>query len=168
MSKRTCTACERNIDSAAKLCPYCGANPESGEKVDTQALMQEVFRPREITTSESVLEYARQRQGVVIAVSVFVAFLILAALHQFATMRNTTAVSDAPAVPLSEVTDLTAKADEAAKKPLPKIEFQYDGRPDAMRTYIVEPNAPAAPTPVAPPAPPSVKERAASGNETRN
>ena len=150
-----CAACNRNIDAAAKLCPYCGANPESGEKLDTQALMQEVFRPREVTTSESVLEYARQRQGVVIALSVFLAFLILAGLHQFATMRNATAVSDAPAVPLSEVTDLTAKAEESSPKQLPKIEFQYDGRPDAMRTYIVEPNAPAAPAaPPAPSAPP--------------
>ena len=152
MSKRVCAACNRNIDAAAKLCPYCGANPESGEKLDTQAIVQEVFRPRTVTTSESVLEYARQRQGIVIAVSVFAAFLILAALHQFASMRNTTAVSDAPAVPLSEVTDLTAKADETTPRAMPKIEFQYDGRPDAMRTYIVEPGAaPPAPAPQGPP-----------------
>ena len=70
----------------------------------------------------------------------------------FASMRNTTAVSDAPAVPLSEVTDLTAKADETTPRAMPKIEFQYDGRPDAMRTYIVEPGAaPPAPAPQGPP-----------------
>ncbi len=152
MSSRVCAACNRNIDAAAKLCPYCGANPDTAEKLDTQALLQEVFRPRAITTSESVLEYARQRQGVVIAVSVFVAILILAALHQFATMRNTTAVSDSPAVPLSEITDLTTKADETTPKPLPHLDFQYEGRPQAMRTFIVESGAVAPPPPA--PAPP--------------
>jgi hypothetical protein len=149
VSNGICAACNRNIDAAAKLCPYCGANPDTAEKVDTEAILQEVFRPRTITTSESVLEYARQRQGIVIAVSVFIAFLILAALHQFATMRNARAVSDAPAVPLSEITDLTTKADEAAPKPMPSLDFTYDGRPQAMRTYIVESGAikPAAPAP---------------------
>src|SRR5688572_32140787 len=47
-----------------RSCPYCGANPATGERVDTQAILQEVFSPREMSTSESVLEYARQRQGV--------------------------------------------------------------------------------------------------------
>ncbi|HKR65584.1 MAG TPA: zinc ribbon domain-containing protein [Thermoanaerobaculia bacterium] len=154
MSGSNCAACGRTIDSAAKLCPYCGANPQTGERIDTQAILQEVFRPREITTSESVLEYARQRQGIVIAITAFVAFLILAAFHQFVTMRNSTAVTDSPAVPLSEVTELTKKSDETTPVPMPKLDFQYDGRPRAMRTYIVERGAvkPAPAMPLAPPA----------------
>lgn len=139
--RTVCAACNRNIDAAAKLCPYCGANPVTGERLDTQAILQEVFRPREVTTTDSVLEYARQRQGVVIAVSAFVVFLIIAALHQFATMRNATAVTDAPAVPLSEITDVTKRADETTPVPLPDLDFQYDGRPQAMRTFIMEQGA---------------------------
>lgn len=155
MSRGTCTACRRTIDASARLCPYCGADPLTGERLDTQAVLQEVFRPREITTSETVIEYARQRQGVVIAISVFVAFIILAAFHQYVTMRNTTAVTDAPAVPLSEVTDLTKKAEETTPVPMPKLDFQYDGRPQAMRTFIVEAGAvkPQQPQPAAVPAP---------------
>ncbi len=52
--------------------------------------MQEVFRTKEMTTSDTVMEYARQRQGVFIAVSLFVAFLIIAGVHQYITNRNAT------------------------------------------------------------------------------
>lgn len=154
MSRGTCAACRRTIDASAKLCPYCGADPLTGERLDTQAMLQEVFRPREVTTTDSVIEYARQRQGVVIAISVFVAVIILAAFHQFATMRNTTAVTDSPAVPLTEVTDLTKKAEETTPVAMPKLDFQYDGRPQAMRTYIVEAGAvkPQGPQPAPAPA----------------
>lgn len=134
----TCASCNRTIDAWARLCPYCGANPQTGERMDTQAILQEVFKPREVTTSASVLEYARQRQGAVIAIAAFVVFLLMAGLHQFATMRNATAVTDSPAVPLSELTDITNKPDEAAPVPLPELDFEYGGRPAAMRTYIIE------------------------------
>lgn len=136
--RSNCASCNRTIDAWAKLCPYCGANPQTGERMDTQALLQEVFKPREVTTSASVLEYARQRQGAVIGVAALVVFLLMAGLHQFATMRNATAVTDAPAVPLSELTDVTNKPDDAAPVPLPALDFDYDGRPNAMRTYIIE------------------------------
>ncbi len=145
MSEGVCAACRRSIDAAAKLCPYCGANPATGERIDTQAILQEVFSPREMSTSESVLEYARQRQGVVIGISVAVVFLLLALLHQFVTVRNASAVSDAPAVPLTEIADVS-KQTESSAVPLPQLDFQYEGRPQAMRTFIVEPGA-VAPTP---------------------
>lgn len=137
-SRSTCAACTRTIDASAKLCPYCGANPLTGERVDTQALLQEIFKSREMTTSASVLEYARQRQGAVIGVAVLAAFIVIAALHQYVSMRNATAVSDAPAVPLSELTDVTKRPDDAAPVPLPELNFQFDGRPQTMRTYITE------------------------------
>jgi hypothetical protein len=147
MSKAVCVACGRSIDETARLCPYCSANPATGERVDTQALVQEVFRPRELTTSESVLEYARQRQGVVVTVSVAVAFLTLAALHSFVNSRNDSAVTDTPAVPLTEITDLANRADETRPQPMPELKFQYDGRSQMLRTYIVEPGAVAPPPP---------------------
>ncbi len=137
-SPGVCAACNRAIDASAKLCPYCGANPVSGERLDTQALLQEVFRPREVSTSDSVIEYARQRQGVFIAVSVFVGFLIIVGIHQFVTRRNANVATDLPAVPLSEITDVTKKSGDMTPVPMPDLDFQYDGSPQRMRTFIVE------------------------------
>src|SRR5437773_554241 len=141
MSKAVCAACRHQIDAAARLCPYCGADPRTGEKIDTQSLLQEVFQPRRITTAEEVLEYARQRQGIVITLAAFVVLLLLGGLHQFAIRRNQTAVNDATAVPLTEVTDLSNQPPEARQLPMPELQFQYDGHPQTMRTFIVEPGA---------------------------
>jgi hypothetical protein len=156
MSSATCAACRRGIDAAARTCPYCGANPQTGERVDTQALLQEIFRPKELSTSENVIEFARQRQGVVIAISVGVVFLLLVLAHQFVTRRNASEVTDAPPIPLTEVADLASR-NQAKPQPLPDLDFQYDGKPQAMRTYIVERGA------MAPMAPPQVPAPLAGG-----
>ena len=149
MSSGVCAACRRSIDTAARVCPYCGADPETGERIDTQALMQEVFQPKTMTRSESVMEYARQRQGIVIGISVAIVVLLLLALHSFVTARNSTDVSEAPAVPLSEVADVATHTADTTQSPLPELDFQYAGRPQTMRTMIVEPGA------VAPQQPPT-------------
>jgi hypothetical protein len=141
MSKAVCVACRHTIDAVAKVCPYCGANPQTGERIDTQAMLQEIFRPRDMSTGESVLEYARQRQGIVIAITVGVIFLILAGLHQFISIRNDREVTNAAAVPLTEITDLSNQPDEAKPVAMPELPFQYDGRPTVMRTYIMEQGA---------------------------
>ncbi|HEY3056638.1 MAG TPA: zinc ribbon domain-containing protein [Thermoanaerobaculia bacterium] len=156
MSRVACLACRHEIDSAAKICPYCGSDPTTGQKVvDTNALLQEIFRPRHVSASESVLEYARHRQGVVIAISGVLLFLILAALHQYVTMRNERLVSATSAVPLTEIADLSNQPEETKPLPMPELNFQYAGNPQAMRTFIVEPGAvaPPQPQPAAPPQP---------------
>ncbi|MGZ5492312.1 MAG: hypothetical protein ACXW3E_01810 [Thermoanaerobaculia bacterium] len=142
MNKVDCAACHHEIDSAAKVCPYCGSNPATGQKAaDTSALLQEMFTPRRMSASESVLEYARHRQGIVIGVSAVVLFLVLAALHQFVTARNQNAVSASAAVPLTEVTDLSNQPADAKPENMPELQFQYDGHPQSMRNFIVESGA---------------------------
>ena len=165
MSEGTCASCSRNIDAAAKLCPYCGANPATGERIDTQAILQEIFRPKSMSSTESVLEYARQRQGIVITVSVIVGFLLLAGIHQFVTMRNASAVSDAPAVPLTEIVDSPANAAAAKAVTMPELDFQYSGRPQAMRTFIAEKGAvaPAPPAPAVQPGQPAAQPQPQAG-----
>ena|SRR2546426_9481436 len=146
MSKAVCAACRHEIDAAARLCPYCGADPHSGEKpVDTQAILHEVFQPRRVSAAEGVLQYARQRQGVVIAIAILVGLLVLAGLHQLIMRRNANAVSDASAVPLTEVTDLSTQPEETKQLSMPKLQFQYDGHPQSMTTFVVEPGAVAPP-----------------------
>ena len=85
----TCAACRHEIDAVARICPYCGADPRTGQKpVDTQAMLNEVFHPRETSASETVVEFARQRQGVVVALGVVLVILLLAGLHEYVTRRN--------------------------------------------------------------------------------
>jgi len=136
-----CAACHHEIDAAAKLCPYCGADPRTGEKFDTQAIVEEVFRTRQLSTSENVIEYARQRQGVVLFLGIAAGLLLLFGLHQFVTHRNETKVSNAAAVPLAEVTDVGGQGDNAPPPAMPDLQFQYDGHPQTMRTFVVEPGA---------------------------
>jgi hypothetical protein len=138
----TCVACRHEIDASAKICPYCGADPRTGEKiVDAQAILAAEFHPRRGSSSEGVLQYARQRQGVVAVIGAFVLILVLAAVHQYVTHRNQTAVSQASAVPLTDVTDLSNQPDEVKAQQMPDLQFQYDGHPQTMRTFIVEPGA---------------------------
>lgn len=142
MNQIACAACRHHIDEAAKICPYCGSDPHTGQKiVDSGALLQEIFKPRQLTTGETVLEFARHRQGVVIAVSALILFALLVGLHQFVTARNQREVSAAPAVPLTEVTDVSNQQDETKPQAMPDLPFQYQGRPEAMRTYIMEQGA---------------------------
>jgi len=143
-----CVACSHEIDAAAKLCPYCGADPRTGAKVDTRAVLQEMFPQRRGKKSEGVIEYARQRQGIVAVLGAFVVVLLLLGLHEFVSRRNQR-VMNASAVPLTDVTDLSSQPDETKPQPMPDLKFQYEGRPQTMRTLIVEPGAvaPAQPQP---------------------
>lgn len=164
MTNATCASCSRAIDAAAKVCPYCGSDPATGEKVvDTQAILQEVFHPREISTSESVLEFARQRQGIVLAGSLLLAFLILAGIHQIISRRNDVAVVNSPAVPLTEITDMANQTRTAPAAPMPELDFPFEGTPQRMRTFIVERGAVAP----APPAPAATGTQAAAATPQR-
>ena len=142
MSRTTCAACRHDIDDSAKLCPFCGADPRSGNKpVDTQAILQQEFSSHRGTPTENLLQFARQRQGVVIAGGVIVAVLLLMGIHAFVTRRNAQEVSAASAIPLTEVTDLSNQTDENKAQTMPNIAYQFDGHPQTLRTFIVEPGA---------------------------
>jgi hypothetical protein len=149
----TCAACRHDIDDAAKICAYCGSDPRTGQKIiDAQAMLNEVFKPKRRTRTGSVLDFARQRQGAVVAAAVFVGLLMLTGLYQFAVQRNDRSIATGSGVPMTEVTDVLDRGDDNKPQPMPSLQFQYDGRPQAMRTYIVEPGA--APPPPAQPVPP--------------
>jgi len=154
-----CVVCRHAIDDAARVCPYCGSEPRTGQKIiDAQAILQEEFPPRRVSATEGVLQFARQRQGVVIALGVIALILVLAAFHQFVMARNATAVSGAAAVPLTDVADLSNQPGDTQQLPIPEMKFQYDGNPKTMRSYIVEPGAVAPPTDSGGQPPPAVQK----------
>jgi hypothetical protein len=149
MNKKACTSCSRQIDEWAKLCPYCGANPETGEKFDATPIVQAHFPPRaEMGWSEKFLSFFRARQGVVVTVVLIGAVVILSALHQFVVSRNETEVRDVPAIALTEAADLAGKS-RPTEAPLPEVTFTFDGNPQTMQTFLVEPGA-VAPAPMVP------------------
>ena len=149
MNKKACVSCSRQIDEWAKLCPYCGSNPETGEKFDATPIVQAHFPPRaETGWSEKFLSFFRARQGVVVTVVIIGAVVILSALHQFVVRRNQTEVRDVPAIALTEAADLAGKS-RPTEAPLPQVTFSYDGNPQTMQTFLVEPGA-VAPTPMVP------------------
>ena len=137
-----CAACGREIAAAARLCPYCGADPRTGQKpIDTQAMLAAAFQQRKTSVSDGVVEFARQRQGVVIAVAIAFVVLLLAGLHEYVTRRNARDVSAAAAIPLTEVADLNNDQDESRTLPMPNLHFELDGNPQTMRTFVIEPGA---------------------------
>lgn len=140
--KIECASCHHQIDAEARLCPYCGADPRTGERFDPKPLLEKHFpRREEMSRGESFLEFFRERQGMVVTVFVALLFLGVVTLHRFITNRNAAAVSDVPAIPLTEVADLSNRVSETEPARIPNIEFQSSGSADAFKTLHVEPGA---------------------------
>lgn len=147
--KIECVSCHHQIDAEARICPYCGADPRTGQRFDPKPLLEKHFpRREELTSSERALEFFRERQGIVVTVAVAILFVALVSLHQFITRRNLSQSSDVPAIPLTEVADLSGRAGQPEEATIPQLDFQYVGSPQGFRTLLVEPGAVA---PVAPP-----------------
>lgn len=149
----TCVTCRHEIDASAKVCPFCGSEPRTGEKiVDAEAMLREVFKPAGERRPRGILDLARQRQGVVVAAAVIISALLLGGVWSFVSRRNESDVIANSAVPLAEVTDLSTQNDDARPQPMPDLDFQYDGHPQTMRTFVIEPGAVAPATAVPAPA----------------
>lgn len=145
-----CTYCHHEIDAAARLCPYCGADPRTGERFDPAPLLESHFPKRaELAPHESVLEYLRQRQAIVLGLLIAALLIGGTALHRYVTERNASEVSDVPAIPLTEVADLSNRETTQKVVPIPEMDFQYSGNPQTVRLFVLEPGAvaPAPPQP---------------------
>jgi hypothetical protein len=140
MDKKTCRSCQRSIDANAKVCPYCDAEPDSGQRSDSREAVETLFPPkREASFVERIVNTLRARQGIIVVAIVLGAFALLFAAHQFITARNEGLTAQIPAVPLTEVTDLSRQTPEEI--PLPELEYFIEGSARTMRTYLVEPGA---------------------------
>ena len=145
--KKECVACRHEIDAAARICPYCGADPESGRRFDPGPLLQRHFPMKDPAPRARVSEFLRQRQGLVVSAVIVLVFLLVGAAHQMVTRRNLALESSAPAVPLTDLADLN-QATQQKDLPIPELEFSWTGNPETMDVLLVEPGAVApAPSP---------------------
>jgi len=136
-----CTACRHAIDDTAKLCPYCGADPVTGERFDTKPLIEKHFpRKKQLSGFETVIEFLRHRQSIVVGVVAVVVLLLLLGLHSLIITRNATLADASAAVPLTEVSDVNQRSQED-QVPMPVMSFAYDGNPQTMHVPITEPGA---------------------------
>jgi len=144
-----CRGCHHQIDELARLCPYCGADPLTGERFDPAPLLEKHFPKKpELPARESILEYVRERQTIVVGVVVGCVFLLAVGLHQMIIRRNANTTSDVPAIPLTEVADLSNAGAQNQQVEIPELTFEYEGDAKTLRTLLMEPGA------VAPPPPP--------------
>jgi hypothetical protein len=143
---KECAACGHEIDAAARICPYCAGDPETGRRVDPAPILQSHFPMKDTAPKARVVEFLRERQGLVVAAVIIGVFLLVGAAHQMVTRRNLALESSAPAVPLTDLADLNQPPEEK-QLPIPDLEFRWTGRAETMDVLLVEPGA------VAPPAP---------------
>lgn len=150
-SEKTCVSCSRAIDEHARICPFCGADPETGRKLDVKPLIESHFPPPpELTATERIAEFFRTHQMATVAVLVLVGVLALIGAHQWIQQRNENAVAPTPGVTLTEIADLARQTEERVELPLPELPFEGDGDPSRIRTFVLEPGAIAPPPEPAP------------------
>lgn len=158
----TCARCGRAIDEASKICPFCGSNPATGEKaIDLTPIVESQF-PRKAGRSagESILEFVRRRQWILITLLGFALLAVVLFTHRMIRERNVAAAAEIPAVPLTEVADLSGQSTAVEREPIPNLEFQYEGNPKSARMLLMEPGA------VAPPPPPAATTTSATTTAT--
>jgi hypothetical protein len=152
MKKIACAHCGHEIDAAARLCPFCGADPESGRKADTSRIVETHF-PRRDEKRGRARDFFRTRQSLLLSVLILVIAVVAIGLHQMVTSRALRSSTDAPAVPLTELTDISKRSQQEMAPSMPELEFSAEGDPRRVRTLLLEPGA-VAPTPEPTPTPP--------------
>lgn len=145
-TEKTCVACRRAIDPAARLCPFCGANPETGQRMDVKRIVESHFPPPPpLSVVERTLQFFRTRQAVSVSLIVAVGVALLLVAHQWIQQRNRSAVAPTPGVTLTEIADLSRRIEDRSPQPLPELEFQLEGDAKKMQTFVLEPGAIAPP-----------------------
>ncbi|HYM60312.1 MAG TPA: zinc ribbon domain-containing protein [Thermoanaerobaculia bacterium] len=141
MARTTCAACHREIDATARLCAYCGADPLSGVKTYLIGLGVDAGTPIAAPAPRRAGRFARRRQSLLIASAIAGALIALLGLYEILQHRNKAAVTGATAATLTEIVDVKTPPTDTKPLPLPPMAFQFEGKPEAMRTLILEPGA---------------------------
>ncbi|MGH9457810.1 MAG: hypothetical protein ACRD2J_09260, partial [Thermoanaerobaculia bacterium] len=140
VEQKSCVACHREIDGAARICPYCGSDPETGRRFDPKPILEKNFPTREVTARGRITEFFRERQALVVTAVIVGVYLLIGGAHQMASRRAANADPGVPPVPLTELADLN---DAATREPLPlpELDFRWTGRAETMNVMLIEPGA---------------------------
>lgn len=138
--KIRCAACDHMVDPQARACPYCSADPRSGEKHRPAVPVDDLLsRKKEESALRRAMHAIRSSESLLLPLSVGIGVLLLIALSTWVT-RHQSATTDVPAIPLSEVTSVQ-RTDQEAPMDLPDLQFQFDGNPSSMESLILEEGA---------------------------
>ena len=146
IEKIECRACGHSVDKQARICPYCAANPHTGEAERSRPPIEQLIQPKEqLSFFERASTTIRSRSGSFLAASIILGVTLLIIASTVVNERQR-AVADVPPVPLTEVTDLSSTRERDTEElELPELDFQYDGNPASMETFILEEGAVAPP-----------------------
>jgi glutaredoxin len=138
--KISCMACSHMVDPQARACPYCSADPRTGEKHRPAIPVDDIFsRKKEESSLRRAMHAIRSNENLLLPLSVGVGVLLLIALSTWVTGRQS-AATDVPSIPLSEITSVQ-RTDQEAPMELPEIQFQFDGNPSSMESLLLEEGA---------------------------
>jgi cytoskeletal protein RodZ len=138
--KIRCEACAHMVDPNARACPYCGADPRTGEKLRPAVPVDDLLsRKKEESALRRAMHAFRSNENLLLPLSVGVGVLLLIALSTWVT-RQQSAATDVPSIPLSEITSVQ-RTDQEAPTELPEIPFQFDGNPSSMESLLLEEGA---------------------------
>ncbi|MBW3671268.1 MAG: zinc ribbon domain-containing protein [Acidobacteria bacterium] len=146
IEKIECRACGHSVDSQARICPYCAANPHTGEAERSRPPIEKLIPPKpQLSFFERASTTIRSRSGSFLAASIILGVTLLIIVSTVVNERQR-AVADVPPVPLTEVTDLRATRERDSQElELPELNFQFDGNPASMENFILEEDAVAPP-----------------------
>jgi hypothetical protein len=137
--KIRCAACDRLVDPQARACPYCSADPRTGEKLLPAVPVEDLLsRKKEESALRRALNAIRSSESLLLPLSVGLGVLLLIALSTWVTRQS--AATDVPAIPLSEVTSVQ-QTEQEAPMDLPDLQFQFDGNPSSMESLLLEEGA---------------------------
>lgn len=140
--KIACSACGRLVDPHARVCPYCAADPHSGQRVSSRPEIEELIPRRPVeSTTEKVLTTIRSRSGVVLTISITLGVVLLLIASNWVDQRQRTTAANVPSIPLTEITDLSATTEDERELELPDLEFGFYGNPSTMETFVLEQGA---------------------------
>lgn len=143
--RKICNHCSREIAADARICPFCGADPDSGVLDDQEEsrLVRETLLAESEKESQFA-EFLRENRQILLILALLVG---IGALLGVTAMMSGGDAREVESVPLSELTSLPDEPDEEGRiLEMPEPDFSIPGDPSTFETWVTE-QGEEAPTP---------------------